>query len=302
MQTEKNMTNRRIFIKQSAIIAGAAFINPQFLVKEKFKMGLQLYTLHKEMQNDLQDTLKKIAQFGYQDVETYGFNYGNNKYYWNREPKVLKQILDDNNLCSTSGHYDLDKFMLADKTADDLERYVDECIIGALTLQQKFIVWPWLDPGSRGIEKFKVVAEKLNVIGEQVKKAKLQLAYHNHDFEFIDHNGQIGYDIILNETDGNLVKLEMDIYWFTHSSKLPAHYYFKKYPGRFALLHLKDMDKKDRELHTVMGDGSIDFSPFFADAELAGAKHLFVEQGNNYIPTAMNCVERSAIYVKKTFL
>ena len=297
------MTNRREFIVQSSFAAAGTFLLPDFFMKPpKFKLGLQLYTLHKEMQTDLPGTIKKIASYGYKEVETYGFNYGNNKYYWNLEPKLLKQIFDDNNIKSVSGHYDLNKFILPGKTDDDLKRYVDECISGALVLQQDYIVWPWLDPESRTIEKFKLVAEKLNRIGEQIKKGGLKLGYHNHDFEFIDHNGQIGYDIILNETDANLVKLEMDIYWFAHSSKLPAHHYFEKHPGRFALLHLKDMDKKDRELHTVMGEGSIDFKPFLADTKLAGVKHLLVEQGNNYVPNAFDCVERSAKYVKRKLL
>lgn len=290
------------FIKQAATLGAGVLFMPDIFKADKFKMGLQLYTLHQQMQADLEGTLKKIASFGYQEVETYGFNYGNNKYYWNLEPKVVKQILDDNNLKSISGHYDLDKFMLPGKTDDDLRRYVDECIGGAQVLKQQYIVWPWLDPESRSIEKFKLVAEKLNRIGEQIKKAKLQLAYHHHDFEFIDQGGRIGYDIILNETDNELVKMEMDTYWFAHSSKLPAHYYFKKYPNRFPLLHLKDMDKNNRELHTVMGEGSIDFKPYFKYKELAGVKHVFVEQGNNYVPDAFNCVERSAAYVKKHFL
>jgi sugar phosphate isomerase/epimerase len=158
------------FIKQTATLGAGALFMPDIFKANKFKMGLQLYTLHQQMQADLEGTLKKIAAFGYREVETYGFNYGNNKYYWNLEPKVVKQILDDNDLKSVSGHYDLDKFMLPGKTDDDLKRYVDECISGALVLKQQYIVWPWLDPESRSIEKFKLVAEKLNSIGEQIKK------------------------------------------------------------------------------------------------------------------------------------
>ena len=80
-----------------------------------------------------------------------------------------------------------------------------------------------LDEDSRTIEKFKVVAERLNIAGEQVKKAGLQLAYHNHDFEFVEQNGQIGYDIILKDTDPALVKLQMDLYWIARGSKQPPH-------------------------------------------------------------------------------
>lgn len=278
------------------------FINPDFFKKNKYKLGLQLYTLNKEMNTDLAGALKKVAAFGYKEVETFGFNFGATKNYWNLEPKTLKQILDENGLHSISGHYALNNFMLPGKTDDDLKRYVDESINGALTLKQEYIVWPWLNPESRTIEKFKILAEKLNTIGEQIKKANLQLAYHNHGFEFDEQDGKKGFDIILNETDSGLVKIEMDIYWFSHSSKLPAHYYFEKYPGRFPLLHFKDMDKTDRELHTVLGEGSINFKPYVADYKLAGVKHIMVEQGNNYLPDAFDCVKRSAVYMKKNLV
>ncbi len=296
------MITRRKFINQSTLIGMSGFINADLFKKNKYKPGLQLYTLNKEMNTDLAGTLKKVAALGYKEVETFGFNSGAIKFYWNFEPKALKQILDDNGLHSISGHYALNNFMLPGKTDDNLKRYVDDCINGALTLKQEYIVWPWLNPELRTIEKFKILAEKLNIIGEQIKKANLQLAYHNHDFEFTEQDGKTGYDIILNETDSSLVKIEMDIYWFSHSSKLPAHHYFKKYPGRFPLLHFKDMDKNNRELHTVLGEGSIDFKPFVADYTLAGVKHIMVEQGNNYVPDAFDCIKRSAVFMKKNLV
>jgi sugar phosphate isomerase/epimerase len=159
-----------------------------------------------------------------------------------------------------------------------LKKYVDQCIEGAYVLKQQYIVWPWLDPESRTLDKFKLVAEKLNRIGEQTKKANLQLAYHNHDFEFIEQNGQIGYNIIINETDPSLVKLQMDLYWVMHSSKLKPHDWFVKQPGRFVSWHLKDMDKISRD-YEVMGEGSIDFKTIMPDAKLAGVKHLVCRAG-----------------------
>ncbi len=293
------MTSRREFIKQSTVVGMGAFVHPDLFVKSTYKLGLQLYTLNKEMNTNLAETLKKVAAFGYKEVETFGFNWGGIKGYWNYSPKILKQILDDYGLQSISGHYALNNFILPGKTDDDLKRYVDESIIGALTLKQDYIVWPWLNPESRTIEKFKSLTEKLNMIGEQIKKANLQLAYHNHGFEFENHNGEIGYDIILNNTDSELVKMEMDVYWFSHTSKLPAHHYFEKYPKRFPLLHFKDMDKTDRELHTVLGEGSIDFAPFVTDYQLADVKHIMVEQGNNYTPNVFDCIERSAKFMKQ---
>ena len=297
------MTARREFIKQSTILGMGTIISQELFGQElfgkrKYKLGLQLYTLNKEMNTDLVETLKKVASMGYKEVETFGFNWGGIKGYWNMEPVKLKQILDDMGLRSISGHYALNNFILTGKTDDDLKRYVDESIQGALTLKQDYIVWPWLNPESRTIEKFKLLAEKLNMIGEQIKKANLQLAYHNHGFEFDEQNGEIGYDILLNNTDSDLVKMEMDLYWFSHSSKFPAQHYFEKYPKRFPLLHFKDMDKANKELHTVLGEGSIDFTPYVTNYKLAGVKHIMVEQGNNYVPNVFDCIERSAKFMK----
>lgn len=281
------------------LLASAAIISPSFLLKEKYKLGLQLYSIREAMEADLKGTLAKVSSFGYQEVEIYGFN---NAKYYGVDPKVFKQLLDDNNLTTPSGHYDLNKFILPGVTEDDLKKYIDDCIEGATILKQECIVWPWLDPQTRSLDSFKIVAEKLNKIGEQLKPANLFVAYHNHDFEFIEHDGQIGYDIILKETDPSLVKLQLDLYWMAHSSKLKPHDYFVKYPGRFVSWHLKDMNKTDRDLHEVMGDGVIDFKSILADAKLAGAKHMIVEQGNNYTPDAMQNVAKSAVYVKNVLL
>ena len=285
---------RRTFLKQTGLMTSFALVHPSVLFKEKFKLGLQLYTIREAIATDVRKALKQISGFGYEEVETYGFNKG----YWGMESKVAKQLLDDNNLTTSAGHYDLGKFLLHNATPDDMKRYVDECIKGAHTLKQQYIVWPWLHPQLRTIEKFKLVAETLNRIGEQIKKGGLQLAYHNHDFEFTKHNGEIGYDIILNETDASLVKLEMDLYWVTNASKLKPHDWFVKQPGRYVSWHIKDMAKNDRDLHTTVGDGTIDFSSILSDAKLAGVKHMFVEQGNNYVPDDISCVQRSAKYVK----
>ncbi|MET3878766.1 sugar phosphate isomerase/epimerase [Chitinophaga sp. OAE865] len=289
------MSTRRTFLKQAGLITSAAWINPPSFFNTKYKLGLQLYTIRDAIEKDVRAAMKQIAGYGYEEVETYGFN----KHYWGFDPKTAKQILDDNDLTTSSGHYDLDKYLLNNATEDDMKRYVDDCIEGAHALKQDYIVWPWLDPSLRSIEKFKLVAATLNKIGEQIKKGGLQLAYHNHNFEFTEQNGQIGYDIILNETDASLVKLQIDLYWIAYASKLKPHEWFLKQPGRFVSWHLKDMDKVNRD-YEVMGEGSIDFKTIMPDAKLSGVKHIFVEQGGNFKPDALSCVARSAAYVKNT--
>ncbi|MBG6236024.1 sugar phosphate isomerase/epimerase [Pedobacter sp. CAN_A7] len=296
------MASRRDFIKQSAVLGMGAVISPDFFTESRLQMGLQLFTVNKEMKTDLVNTVKKVAAMGYTEVETYAFNTTPVNSYWNVEVKALQQIFDNNGIRSISGHYDLSTYIMPGKTDDDLKRYVDHCIQGALVLKQEYIVWPWLNPELRNLDTYKQLANKLNRIGEQIKQADLQLAYHNHGFEFDLHDGQKGYDIILNETDQDLVKIELDIYWFSHSSKIPVHEYFKKFPGRFPLIHFKDMDRKNRDLHTVLGAGSIDFKPYIADYNLAGVKHVMVEQGNNYVPDVFDCISRSAKYMKENLL
>ncbi|MEK7830004.1 MAG: sugar phosphate isomerase/epimerase [Acidobacteriota bacterium] len=298
------MHSRRIFLKQAGLFSASAITFPATVkasVRNNFKLGLQLFTIREAMAKDLRGTFKRIAEFGYQEVETYGFNYGNNKYYWGLEPKQASQLLSDCGLTTSSGHYDLDKYFAKDQQ-DALRRYTDQCIAGATALKQSYIVWPTLASQYRTLDEMKRLAATLNTIGEQIKRGGLQLAYHNYGWDFMEQGGVIPYDIILKETDPALVKMELDLYWFSYGTRMKPLDWFKKQPGRFVIWHIKDMNKQNRELHEVVGDGQIDFKPIFKDTQLSGVKHMFVEQGNNYVPDAMSCVQRSADYMKKSLL
>jgi sugar phosphate isomerase/epimerase len=290
------MISRRTFIGQAGAFASAALVFPAS--QTRYKLGLQLFTIRAAMARDVEGALKRVAGMGYEEVETYGFDPDGIRYY-GLAGKAFAQRLRDNNLTTPSGHYDLNRFMSS--SIDDRKRYVDRCIEGAHALGQGYITWPLLDEGFRTIEKFKVAAEQLNVAGAQIKKAGLQLAYHNHDFEFVEQNGQIGYDIILKETDPALVKLQMDLYWIAHGSKLTANQWFKRQPGRFVMWHVKDMHRTSRD-YTEVGNGTIDFTRIWPDAALAGMKHFFVEQGGNFTHDPFRSVADSAEYVKHVLL
>jgi sugar phosphate isomerase/epimerase len=287
------MMDRRTFIQGA--VASAALVLPMSQPLQRYKMGLQLYTMRAAMARDVAGTLSRISALGYQEVETYGFAPESLGYY-GLSAKAFSQLLKDNKLTTSSGHYDLNKF--ASASDDDMKRYVDRCIAGAQALGQEYITWPLLDAPDRTIERFKAIAQRLNVIGTQIKKAGLELAYHNHDFEFVEQNGQIGYDIILKDTDAALVKLQMDLYWIARGSKLSPHEWFKRAPGRFAMWHVKDMHKESRD-YTELGNGSIDFSRIWPDAELAGLKHYFVEQGGNFTKDPFQSITDSAAYMKR---
>jgi sugar phosphate isomerase/epimerase len=288
------MTSRREFLHQAGALASAAAFLP-LQRKPRYKMGLQLYTMRAAMARDLPGTLGKIAGMGYEEVETYGFNPEQMAYY-GMPAKTFAERLKEHQFTSPSGHYDLNRF--AGTSVDELKAYVDRCIQGAHAIGQTYITWPLIDEGFRTIDKIKDIAGRLNIIGEQIKKAGLQLAYHNHDFEFVEQNGQLGYDVILKETDPSLVKLQMDLYWIAHGSKLTPREWFKRQPGRFVMWHVKDMHKVSRD-YTELGNGSIDFTKIFPDAELAGLKHYFVEQGGNFTTDPFRSIADSAEYMKR---
>jgi sugar phosphate isomerase/epimerase len=289
--------HRREFLRHAAVLAslGATGMSvASGATKPRFRMGLQLYTVREPMAQDPEGTLKQAKALGYRNFETYGFEPDTVKYY-GMPARDFRQVLDELGLATTTGHYDLHRYLAQPAAA--MSAYVDRCIEGARELGQKYITWAWLDPQSRGLDSFRLVAERLNLIGAQAAQAGLGVAYHNHDFEFIPHDGLIGYDIILRETDPALVKLQLDLFWVAHSSSRTPHEWFQLQPGRFVMWHVKDMDTAKR--YTELGNGVIDFTRILPHAALAGLEEYFVEQGDNFAVNPLKSIETSARYARR---
>lgn len=264
------------------------------LNKPRYKMGYQLFSIRDEMAKDPVHTLKALRKMGYQDFEIYGFDEEKVSYYGFKAVE-FKRILDDLGLTVSSGHYGFSPYL--NKSDDALRYYVDRCIEGASALGSKYITWPWIAPEQRTIENFKLMAQKLNLIGEQVNKAGLGFAYHNHGFEFEDHNGQNGFDIIVNETDPEWVKLQMDMYWVMHSSAYTPQELVDAQPGRYVMWHIKDMDKTTRD-YTELGKGSIDYTEVLPDPIKSGLEYYYIEQGGNFAKNSMASASASARFFK----
>jgi sugar phosphate isomerase/epimerase len=292
------LINRRHFLKTSTSLLSAPVLTlPGFCdaAPVKYKMGLQLFTVRGPLATDLVGTIKKISSIGYEDSETYGYNPEQGTYY-GLKASAFKELLAEHKMITTSGHYDFTKYF--NKPSDELLRYTDQCIEGAHALGQHYITWPWLDPAFRNLENFRVLSGKLNDIGERVNKAGLGFAYHNHDFEFTDYNGENGYNIIMRETDPALVKLQLDLYWVMHSSKLSPSELISRQPGRFVMWHIKDMDKKSRD-YSELGNGSIDFTKILPEASRAGLQYYYIEQGGNFAKDPIQSITDSAVFFKK---
>ena len=290
------MNTRRTFIKQSGLLTAGLMMCPSDLLKKQKTTGIQLYSVRDVIVKDPKGVIQKVAAAGYNEVEMYGLS-ADNKFY-GLTVKELAQVLKDNNLKSPSGHYAPEKFLFDNGHGDDVKNF---CEVGH-ALGHQYIIIPFLKEEKRKtIDQYKMLAERMNKAAEICKKANLQLAYHNHDFEFIDLNGEHGYDIFLNNTDKDLVKFEMDLYWVVRAGYDPVEL-FKKHPGRFHFWHVKDMDKADRTKNTEVGNGTVDFNKIFANAKLAGVKHYIMEQENNYMPDIFTSIKTSCSYIKTSLL
>jgi sugar phosphate isomerase/epimerase len=271
--------SRKSFLKAGAFALATPMLSKlnNWEVKAPSKIGLQLYTLRNEISKDLLGTLKKVAAIGYKEVELYGYSDGK---FFGKTPKEFKSILNGLGLDPVSGHYGAG---VENKTAKGtLSNGWQKAVDDAAELGQKYVNCAYLTESERKtIDQYKKYVDLFNKSGEVAKKAGLQFGYHNHDFEFKKLSGQLPYDVIAS-TDPKLVKLELDLYWVVKAGIDPVAL-FKKYPGRFPLWHVKDMDKKDGSFAEV-GTGSIDFKKIFDNRKLAGMTHFFVEQDVAKIP------------------
>jgi sugar phosphate isomerase/epimerase len=175
-----------------------------------------------------------------------------------------------------------------------LETDWDKTLEGAKTMGQSFIACPWIDEKMRTPEGMKKVAETFNRAGAKSKSMGIQFAFHNHDYEFKPVGGKLLYDTLLDQTDPNLVKMEMDLFWTINAGQDPVAY-FNRYPGRFPLVHVKGR-KKTGEM-TEVGSGAIDWKRIFAESEKAGIQHYIVEHDEPKSPLAS--IKTSYTYLEK---
>lgn len=290
------MITRRKFIFNTGLATTFVLTLPSLaFTMDKKEIGLQLYTLRDELPKNVKLTLEKVATAGFTTVETYDFSI--KEQFWGLTPAELKKILDTNGLKAVSGHYNLGSFLYDGNTAELIA-----AIEAAKVLKSKFLTIPWVDePFRKSIEDYKKIAVRLNEAAKMCTAAGLKLAYHNHDFEFQKHDGITGYEILLKETNKDLVYFELDLYWVVRSGNDPLKL-FAANPGRFKMWHVKDMSKANTALNTEIGSGSIDFKTIFKEVKQSGMKHFFVEQENNYNPDAFGSVKTSNDFISKNLI
>lgn len=260
---------RRKFVKQVVTTAAGISLAPKlFAAANKKALGVQLYTVRDALSKDLTGSLDKIAALGYNELELFGYNGT----FFGKAAKEFCKMCDDRGMKIISSHYMTGRIGNAAGTiTNGWQKAVDD----AAEAKIEYMICAWLPPAERTAEMFKALPELLNNAGETCAKSHIQFCYHNHDFEFQKINDQLPYDMILNSVNADHVKMEVDLYWITKAGYNPVDY-FTKYPGRFPLWHVKDMDASGA--FAEVGNGTIDFDKIFAARNMAGLKHWFVEQ------------------------
>lgn len=239
-------------------------------------IGVQLYTVRSILGQDFEGTLSRLAEIGYREVEFAG--------YFNRSPADVRASLRSAGLTAPAAHISLQA----------LRRDWPATLEAAATIGHRYLIVPSLPSADlRTLDAVRAVADLFNRAGGTAHEAGIRVGFHNHADEFTPVEGQVPFDVLLEETDPALVDLEMDLFWITRGGARPLDY-FERFPGRFALVHVKDMDAEGRMVD--VGRGAIDFKRIFAARRQAGIKHFFVEHDSP--PSPLDSVRNSYQYLK----
>lgn len=222
------------------------------------KIGVQLYTIRDALTKDLDGSLAQVAAIGYKEVELAG--------YRSHTVAEFKAALDRHGLAAPSTH------IAMERVRDELPKVLDE----AHLLGHKFVICPNIPDEKAGLDGYRRAADLLNHAGDIARRSGISIGYHNHESELAPIDGVRPYDVLVERTDPALVVLEMDIFWLVKGGGDPLAY-FRKYPGRFRMVHVKDMDGTPARGMTDVGMGVIDWKEIFAHSREAGIEHYFVE-------------------------
>ncbi|HEX6809351.1 MAG TPA: sugar phosphate isomerase/epimerase [Gemmatimonadaceae bacterium] len=228
-------------------------------------LGLQLYTVRNLMDQDVEGTISAVAAIGYREVELAGLH--------NKTAKEMRQILDRHGLRASSSHISM----------QDIRGNWARTLDDAATLGQTYIVNPWIDESERTMVGYSKAAHEMMAAAEAAKAHGIGFAYHNHDFEFARVGDTSGYDILLAESDPKLVKMELDIFWIVKGGQDPLAY-FARQPGRFPMVHAKDITKDGKMVD--VGQGTVDWRDIFRHTKQAGIEYTFVEHDEPPSPIA----------------
>ena len=247
--------------------------------KPSKRLGLQIYSLQKELYDDLPNRLKEVKAMGYETLELAGYNAGK---IGGVDMMEFKKMVVDSGLKITSSHVNPPVREYTKENRSQIMEYWKKTADDHAKLGVKYLIQPG-QPSTRSVEEVAYVCEIFNEAGKIVKAAGIPFGYHNHEMEFAKvvpggteskfgrrvREGEVIYDLFLKQTDPALVFFEMDVYWTVMGQNDPIEY-MKKYKDRIKVLHIKD--------RSVLGDsGMMNFEKIFKQAQANGIKDYYVE-------------------------
>ncbi len=298
--------DRRNFMRTTSLLAAGSLILPSWACKnaaEKVdtavvdkvadamvkgdleKFGVQLYTLRDDLPKDPKGVLKKVADYGFTNIESYD---GKDGMFHGMTHTEFKAYMDELGMTLSSSHVNIHK---------DFEQKAEQ----AAEIGMDYLICPYVGP-QKSMDDWKKITDKFNDCGEICKKAGVKFAYHNHAYSFKAFSGMIPHDFIMDNTDPELVKQQMDIYWVVTGGADPIEY-LEKYSGRFTLCHVKDRLKNvpadEHSASCNLGTGSIDFPKILKVARDNGMEHFIMEQERYDDGSPLESVKAGAAYLKQ---
>ncbi len=277
------MLTRRKFITGTGTALAISLLAPESLAfqgKKKLKnFGFISGIIGKELESDWKKALLKAASYGFTEIE--------NGDFLGESAESFLEYLNKIGMTLPVGGFEF--------KASDEELQNSLALLKSLKVKYAVVYWPWYTGGPFKLEDCKKSAVRLNHLGKVCKENGFILCWHNHDKEFAAMEAGLPFDYLMENTDSASVKCELDLYWVKKGGADPLDI-MKKYPGRFPVLHVKDMAPGPKMDFECPGSGIIDFPSLFREAEKQGIKHYFVERDN--VPDGMACLKSAGEYLK----
>lgn len=265
--------NRKDFIALSSLgFLGLYACGASNMINSQKPLAIQLYTIRDAIAENLEKALEKLVELGFNQIEIYGYDGK----FFGKSRTEFQSILKNVGMAVISSHHTTG---IVHNSKGTLLNHWEKSVEDLHFIGSEYMVCSYLFEEERTLDHYQKLPELLNKSGEITNKAGIGFAYHNHDFEFETLENKTVYDFILENTESDLVKMELDLYWIAKAGFNPITY-FENHPGRFPLWHVKDKKTGTKDF-TEIGNGTIDFQTIFQACDKAGLKYWFLEQDSS---------------------
>ncbi|AHM63066.1 sugar phosphate isomerase/epimerase [Flammeovirgaceae bacterium 311] len=244
--------------------------------------GIQLWTVKEDMAKDPRGTLQKLASYGYKQIESFEGDMG---MFWGMSNTEFKKVMDDLGLTLVASHCNV---------TQDLDKKAQQ----AAEIDVKYLIRAYEGP-QNSLDEWKKVAERYNQYGQTCQKHGIKFAYHNHDYTFKEVEGVVPQNLLVEQTDKDLVDFELDMYWVAAGGG-NIEELLRNHSGRYKLGHVKDRMKgaTDGDASTMIGEGTINYAPVLRTAQDNGMEYFFVEQERFDNTTPLESSQKNAEALK----